>query len=100
MLRHIVMWKFQDVAQGRVRVENVRRAEEMLRELPSLIPVIRTFEVGTNAGTDPDSYDLVLSATFASLETLKTYSDHPDHQRVVAFLRGVRSGHAVVDYEY
>jgi hypothetical protein len=100
MLRHIVMWKFQDVAHGRVRVENVRRAEEMLRELPSLIPAIRTFDVGANTGSDPDAYDLVLSATFASAETLKTYRDHPDHQRVAGFLRGVRSAHAVVDYEF
>ncbi len=100
MVRHIVMWKFHDVAHGRVRVENVRRAEEMLRELPSLIPVIQSLEVGTNVGTDPDAFDLVLDATFASAETLKAYCDHPDHQRVAGFLRGVRSARAVIDYDF
>ncbi|HTY00175.1 MAG TPA: Dabb family protein [Bacteroidota bacterium] len=100
MIRHIVMWKFLDTAQGRVRLENVRRAELMLRELPSLIPAIRSFEVATNVGPDPDAYELVLNATFASLEELKVYQDHPDHQRVAGFLRGVRSARTVVDYEY
>ncbi len=100
MVCHIVLWKFLDTAQGRVRAENLRLAEQMLKELTTLIPSIHSLEVGTNTGRDHDAYDLVLRATFASFDALQQYQDHPDHQRVAGFLRGVRSARAVVDYEY
>ncbi len=100
MVRHIVMLKFLDTAQGRVRVENVRIAEGLLRELPALIPWMRSSEVGVNVIPGEEAYDLAFTVTFASKEDLQAYTNHPDHQRVAGFLRSVRSGRAVVDYEY
>ena len=93
------MWKFLENAKGRPRIENLLRAKELLLELPSLISSIKTFEVGENLNPGTDSFDLVLNSTFASPEALQAYRDHPEHQRVVGFLRAVRSAHAVVDYE-
>ena len=99
MIRHVVMWKMLDHAQGALRADNLRKAKALLEELPGLIPAIRSLQAGIGARLDPQAFDLVLIAEFASQETLRSYLEHPEHQRVAAFLRAVRSERTVVDVE-
>jgi hypothetical protein len=99
MIRHIVLWTFREHAGGADRAENIRAAAALLRELPARISCIRSFEVGVDVLHGEQSFDLALSATFASLDDLREYQQHPEHQRVVAFLRSVHNGRAVVDFE-
>jgi hypothetical protein len=100
VIRHIVMWKFLGQGEGKSRAENLLRAEGLLRDLPARIREIDTFEVRRNIVPGSEAFDLVLNATFQSMEHLHTYQDHEDHQRVVRFLRAVRSARAVADFEY
>jgi hypothetical protein len=99
MIRHIVLWTFQEQAGGRDKPENLSRARSLLMALKGNIAVIRDWEVAITAGTPGDSGDLALNSTFDSPEDLSAYQNHPEHQKVVAFLRSVHSGKVVADYD-
>jgi Stress responsive A/B Barrel Domain len=44
------------------------------------------------------TYDLVLNSDFADAHALRAHQEHPDHVRVVEFLRKVHAGRIPVDY--
>ena len=97
MIRHVVMWKFKDEAEGRTKPENMRLAREVLLSLRTKIPGIVEWEVGENTVEAPEAYDLVLVSLFSDLESLFAYQNHPEHVQVVEFLRKVRLFRTVVD---
>jgi hypothetical protein len=99
MIRHIVCWKFLESAQGATKGENLRTAKAMLEALPRSIPEILSLEVGIDTAQGAASGDLVLTGSFASQSALEAYQRHPEHQKVVVFLRIVQSSKVVVDYE-
>jgi hypothetical protein len=99
MIKHIVIWRFAEQADGHTKSENLLRAASLLEALPATIPGIASFEVGRNIDTTADAADLVLNSEFSSLRELKAYQAHPDHLRVVEFLGKVKSEKRVVDYE-
>lgn len=98
MVRHIVMWKFKANAEGAARSENLTRAKALLESLREKIPEIRYLQVGIDLCRTEASYDLVLTSEFADTEALRAYQRHPDHLRVVEFLRKVHEGRVVVDH--
>lgn len=99
MIRHVVVWSFREHARGAGREENLRQAKKLLDELPRLILQIRSFEVGISLSRNDSSYDLALVSGFDSVTDLAAYQDHPEHRRVVEFLRSVHHGRVTVDYE-
>lgn len=98
MIRHIVMWKFQETAEGATKEENLRRVKGMLEALPGAISFIRRMEVHLNENPNPQNYDAVLISEFDSLEDLATYTSHPAHQEISAFVAKCREGRASADY--
>ncbi len=46
----------------------------------------------------PAAMDMVLCTEFQTLEDLQTYAAHPEHQKVVEFVKPLVSDRAVVDY--
>jgi len=99
MVRHIVMWKFLEQAEGADRKTNLEKSREILRSLQNVIPEIMEIEVGIVAPTSDQSYHLVLNSLFSSYEALAAYQKHPAHMHVVGFLRRVQSAKAVADFE-
>lgn len=100
MIRHIVMFKFKDFAEGRTKDENVRITKEMLEALPAKIDLIKNSVVAVNAKfANPENCDLVLISDFESYDDLQKYIVHPDHKAVGAFMRPVRISRSSVDYE-
>jgi hypothetical protein len=99
MIRHIVMWKLKDEAEGASREENARKMKEMLEGLPGRIAEIRSLEVGINQARSPDAFDAVLVSEFAHWEDLRRYMEHPAHQRVSEFVGRVRLERRIVDFE-
>jgi hypothetical protein len=95
MIKHIVFLKFQPEAGADQRKEII----DELRALPSQIDVIREYEVGEDVLKSPRSWDVALVGTYDSLETLKTYNDHPAHVAVVQKIRVISEGVASVDFE-
>jgi len=100
MIRHIVMFKFKDEADGRSRDENVRLTMDMLEALPAKIDYIKYSFVSSYAkGQAADNYDLILISDFESLETLEKYKVHPDHVAVGNFMRPLRLDRKCIDFE-
>lgn len=98
MIRHIVMFKFKEEAEGRTKAENVRLTKEMLDALPAKIDLIletHTF-VGTE-GINGENADLLLVSDFATKEDLASYIVHPDHKAVGFFMRPLRESRASID---
>ncbi len=99
MLKHIVMWKFKESAEGATREENLRKAKSLLDALPPRIPQIKIFEVGIDILHSDSSCDLVLISGFDDDTSLVAYQNHPDHVAVVEFLRKVQAAKVVVDFK-
>jgi hypothetical protein len=101
MIKHIVMWKLKDFAEGSTKAENARKMKELLEGLKDSIKGIRRIEVGLNINTSNaiDPFDIVLCAEFDSMEDLNVYQHHPEHMKVGDFIGKVRLERKVVVYE-
>lgn len=101
MVKHIVMFKFLESAEGRTKKENVEIAKSMLENLQGKVPTLVSSVVKTNSEkADNTNYDLILISDFESLESLNEYIVHPLHKEVGVFMKKVRESRACVDYEY
>lgn len=98
MLKHIVLFKLKDNAEGNSKEKNAARMVEMLHGLTSVIPQIRHLEAGVNAIPSDASYDVAIYSEFANEQDLSIYMKHPEHQKVVEFVKKVVEGRVVVDY--
>jgi hypothetical protein len=99
MIKHIILLKLKDSAEGKTKAENATMLKRELESLASKIKEIRKLEVGINFNTGQDAYDLGLVSEFANKNDLDVYQNHPEHQRVAAILRRLRDYRVVVDYE-
>ncbi len=99
MVRHIVVWKLQESADGHTKADNARRVKDRLMALPALIPQIHRFEVGINFNPTAAAWDVALYSEFHNRADLDTYAYHPEHVAVAKFIQSVRTDRAVVDYE-
>lgn len=70
----------------------------MLEELETSIESLLNMEVGLNFSTRPTAFDLVLIADFDNEDGLNIYRDHPEHIKVLNYLKTVIEKTAVVDY--
>lgn len=99
MIKHVVMWRLKDDAGRNSKAENAKEMIRRLEALPAVITEIRRLDVGLNVKDSERAMDVVLVSEFDSPEALATYSRHPAHQEVVAFIREVAAETRVVDYE-
>lgn len=99
MIKHIVMWKLKEEAEGHKKIENCNIIKSGLEDLKSKIPQIISLEVGINTVEDLNAYDLVLYTEFKTQQDLDTYQNHPDHVAVARYIGKVRESRVVVDYE-
>ncbi len=98
MLKHIVMWRFREGAEGGSRQEHARWMKEHLEALVGVVPQIQSLEVGVNEFSSAAAYDAVLTVTFRSKEELDAYKVHPAHVAVSEHCEKVRESRVVVDY--
>jgi len=99
MIKHVVMWKLKDFAEGAKKNENAQNIKVQLEGLKNKIKEVRSMEVGININDSADSYDIAMFSDFASLEDLKRYQNHPEHVKVVDFIIKLRLDRKVVDYQ-
>jgi len=99
MLKHIVMWKLKDEAEGADKLANAREMKRRLDECANIVPGQLTFEVMLAQPGLEATYDVVLYSEFADRAALQAYIDHPTHKAVVPFIGAVREGRQCMDYE-
>ena len=99
MIKHIVMWKLKDQAEGADKAANAREMKRRLDECANVVPGILKFEVMLAQPGLEATYDAVLYSEFADREALAAYAAHPTHQAVVPFIGAIREGRQCMDYE-
>ena len=99
MVRHVVMWKFKNEAEGKSKIENMEAVREQLYALLPIIPEIKRMEIGFDMTGSEASMDLMLLTEFESLDTLRTYAVHPEHLKVSTYVCRVVESRVVLDCE-
>ena len=99
MVKHIVLWRLKEQAQGNDRKKNALLVKQKLESMRGKIPGLLKIEVGFDFSATPDSSDVVLYSEFESKEALEVYQSHPVHEAVKPFVKEVRTDRRVVDYE-
>jgi hypothetical protein len=99
MIKHIVLWKLKDFAEGATKQQNALKVKVMLEDMRGKIPCMLKLEVGLNFEAGDSACDISLYSEFTSREALDAYQIHPEHMKVKNFLPRVRSERRVVDYE-
>lgn len=96
MMKHIVLWKLKESAEGNSRETNARLLAQKLEALPAVIPEIEAFEVGINL--EKGDYDVGLYSAFRDEDALRAYQIHPAHVAVKEFISKIRDTSAAFDY--
>lgn len=102
MIRHIVLFKFKDTANGKTKAENLQEAKARMLALKDQIPELNKLEVLFGAeGQAPTNYDYILVSDFDTLEQMQAYQTHPAHVAFGQFIKELREpdGRACIDYE-
>lgn len=100
MIRHIVIWRFKEQADGFDRQTNLSRVKKELESLPERIPdTISKLEVGLNSVDNGANHDMVLIVDFDGREALERYLGHPEHLKVADLVMRVRDVRTAVDIE-
>ena len=98
MVRHIVMWKFKESAEGKSAAQNMELVKNSLYALVGVIDEIKKMDVGIDISHKNGSMDLVLITEFESVGDLNVYAVHPEHLKVVDLVRKVTETRVVLDY--
>ncbi|HEU4852541.1 MAG TPA: Dabb family protein [Telluria sp.] len=99
MIKHIVMWKLKDFAEGADKAANAAKMKEKLDACANLVPGTLKFEVVLAQPGLEATYDVVLYSEFADKAALDAYADHPDHVALKPFIGAVREARQCMDYE-
>lgn len=92
MLKHIVLFKLKPETAP----EDALKMKELLEQLPAKIAVIQKLEVVLD-NISEDNFDLALLTEFNNKEDLDSYAIHPEHLKVVDFIKPRVSARACVD---
>jgi hypothetical protein len=95
MLQHYVVIRYEKSVSNEHIEEFCRR----MKALRTSIAGIDHLEVGRDILHDPRSWDLILIMRFASVDALRIYQQHPEHQKVMAFNQPFVVEVASVDFE-
>jgi len=99
MIKHIVMWKLKEQALGVSKKENREELKNRLENLKNYIPEIIELEIGFSNAPNETVSDVVLYSRFNHFQDLEKYQKHPEHLKVVEFVKSIIEERRVVDYE-
>lgn len=96
MIKHIVTFKL--TGSERERREVAEKFKAALEALPAQIEVLQSIEVGINQNP-AETWDIVLTATVATMADVNVYARHPAHVAAAGLLAGHKADRACVDFE-
>lgn len=98
-IRHLVLWKLA-AEDADARALHAEQIAEHLLALRGVVPELQSIEIGRNVAYPATNWDVALVAEFADVDALARYQQHPAHVEAAAFVRGVVSDRATVDYPF
>ncbi|MDZ7659313.1 Dabb family protein [Fodinibius sp.] len=103
MIRHVVMWKLKEEAEGATKEKNAEKMKLILEGLKVNIDEIKNVEVGINISDDDDEagspYDVVLISDFETELDYTMYTRDENHKKAVKFINSVIEERHFVDYK-
>lgn len=101
MIRHVVMWKLKDEAEGAGKKKNAEKMKLILEGLKINIEEIKNVEVGININNEDDNdeaWDVVLISDFESELDYTMYARNEHHKKAMKFINAVIAERRFVDY--
>lgn len=101
MIRHVVMWKLKDEAEGAKKEKNAEKMKLILEGLKINIEEIKNVEVGVNINNDEsaEAWDVVLISDFETELDYTMYTRNPHHKKAINFINAVIAERRFVDYK-
>ena len=97
MIRHTVMFTWKPEATE----EQQKRVATELSRLPSVIPSLKAYSMGTDIGVNEGNWQFVVVADFDDLDGYLAYRDDPTHRAIIAeHIQGLIAQRAAVQYEF
>jgi hypothetical protein len=100
MINHVVLFKLKEFQSANEKSEALDTFKSKLLNLKNFIPELKYIEVGISHPDAVPSFDLCLITHFENLGDLEVYKVHPEHMKVVEFVKQVTTDRAAVDYEF
>jgi quinol monooxygenase YgiN len=99
MLKHIVMWKLKEHAEGADRAANAVKVKALLDACDSLVPGMLKLEVAIAEPGLEATCDVVMYSEFTDKAALDAYQNHPQHVALKPFVGAVREARQCMDYQ-
>ncbi len=103
MIRHVVMWKLKDEAEGATKKKNAEKMKLILEGLKINIDEIKNVEVGINITEEDDepgsAFDVVLISDFETELDYTMYTRNAHHKKAIDFINSVIEERYFVDYK-
>ena len=103
MIRHVVMWKLKDEAEGSSKDKNAEKMKLILEGLKINIDEIKNVEVGINISEDDaetgTNFDVVLISDFETELDYTMYTRNEHHKKALKFINTVIEERYFVDYK-
>jgi hypothetical protein len=97
MIRHTVLFRWKPEATD----EQKRQAATELAKLTSIIPSVRAFACGPDAGLAEANFDFAVSADFDDQAGFFTYRDDPGHRGVIQrYILPITAQRVAVQFEF
>jgi protein subunit release factor B len=101
MIKHIVMWNLKSDIADSEKEEKKQEIRTALEDLKEKISEIKSIRVFFNSPDAPSAnHEIVLNSEFNSINDLNAYQVHPEHKKVVAFVKGLLQDRVAIDYEF
>jgi hypothetical protein len=97
MIRHTVLfrWKAEATEDDKQQVANE------VAKLPSMVPSIRAFASGADAGVAEGNYDFAVTADFEDLPGFFEYRDDPGHREIIKrYIVPLAASRVAVQFEF
>jgi heme-degrading monooxygenase HmoA len=98
MIKHIVMWKVKEVYEGKNKDELIAELKSKLESLKDSVPGVKSLEVGKNISKSAYAQDIILVTEFENQDALDNYRRHPEHLKVVDYIKNVVEAGYALDY--
>ena len=97
MFRHVVTFRWNSESSP----EHVAALEEALSELPGILPDLRRYAYGTDAGINEGNYDFAVVAEFDNSDGYLAYRDNDEHHRIIqTFIAPYLDSRTVVQFDF
>lgn len=94
MIKHIVLWRMKP----EVTEEQVAEMKAQLEGLKGKVDALIDIEIGIDFQRKDASSDVSLYSVFNDEAGLQAYATHPEHLKVVEFVKPLIAERRVVDY--